>query len=130
MLIARNAYGINIPGNKQFFILYQFLKLVKLFINQLLEILISNLLNNAFRYNVKNGSVNIELANNSFTVSNNSFLPVLDEQKVFQRFYRHADTKQEGNGLGLSIVKQICTVAGYSVTYKYLNNHHNFIIAF
>ncbi len=97
---------------------------------QLLEIIISNLLNNAFRYNVENGQVNIELTNNGLTVSNNSFLRALDEQKVFQRFYRHADTKQEGNGLGLSIVKQICTVAGYNITYAYLNNQHKFSIAF
>ena len=97
---------------------------------QLLEIVISNMLNNAFRYNVENGLVNIELTNNGLIVSNSSFLRALDTQQVFQRFYRHADTKQDGNGLGLSIVKQICSMAGYDISYAYLNNQHTFSIVF
>ena len=113
LAITKNINPVHVSGNRQ-----------------LLEIVIGNLLNNAFRYNVENGLVNIELTNNGLTVSNSSFLPALDDQKVFQRFYRHADTKQEGNGLGLSIVKQICTVAGYNITYAYLNYQHKFSIAF
>ena len=42
----------------------------------------------------------------------------------------HADTKQEGNGLGLSIVKQICTVAGYLIKYRFTDNRHEFTVAF
>ena len=113
LVITSNVNPVSVSGNKQ-----------------LLEILISNLLNNAFRYNIENGLVNIELTNNGLIVSNTSFLPALDKQYVFERFYRHADTKQEGNGLGLSIVKEICSVAGYNISYAYLNNRHTFSIAF
>lgn len=93
---------------------------------QLADILINNLLNNAIRYNNQNGSVSISLFANTLNISNSSFLPALDSQKIFQRFYRHADTKQDGNGLGLSIVKQICDMAGYSVTYRFEDNKHCF----
>ena len=113
LVITRNINPAIVSGNKQ-----------------LLEIVISNMLNNAFRYNVENGLVNIELTNSNFVVSNSSFLPALDKQHIFQRFYRHADTKQDGNGLGLSIVKQICSMAGYNISYAYLNNRHTFSIAF
>ena len=95
---------------------------------QLLDILISNLLNNAIRYNITGGSISIKLTAERLTISNSSFLPALDSEKVFQRFYRHADTKQDGNGLGLSIVKQICTIASYKILYSFNNQQHEFII--
>lgn len=97
---------------------------------QLLDILLSNLLNNAIRYNIECGDISIELKHNDLTISNTSALPALDNQKVFQRFYRHADNKQEGNGLGLSIVKQICNDFGYPIRYFFRDNRHEFLIEF
>ncbi len=94
------------------------------FHQQLAEILIGNLLNNAIRYNIENGSLTVKLDSRMLTISNTSWLPALDEKKIFQRFYRHADTKQQGNGLGLSIVKQICDTAGFKLSYSYSNDQH------
>ena len=113
LLINRKINPVQLSGNKQ-----------------LLEILISNLVNNAFRYNIENGSVNIELTGLCLIVSNSSFLPALDVQQVFQRFYRHADTRQDGNGLGLSIIKEICNIAGYTVKYRFNNGLHQFSVNF
>lgn len=111
--ITADIKPVNISGNKK-----------------LVDILISNLLSNAIRYNVAGGSVFIKLTGSRLSISNNSFLPALDENKVFERFYRHADTKQDGNGLGLSIVKQICTIAGYNINYFYADDRHEFSIDF
>lgn len=97
---------------------------------QLVDVLMNNLLNNAIRYNVENGAVGIRLENDALCISNSSLLPALDRQNIFQRFYRHADTKQEGNGLGLSIVKQICSIAGYDINYAFHNNQHEFRVDF
>lgn len=113
LVIREDIQPVKISGNKQ-----------------LLDILISNLLNNAIRYNVPGGGITIKLDAAGLSVSNSSFLPALDEGKVFQKFYRHADTKQEGNGLGLSIVKQVCSIAGYTVRYSFGNNQHEFNISF
>ena len=113
LMVTKDLQPANISGNRQ-----------------LIDILISNLLNNAIRYNVQNGSILIKLADEELCIANSSFLPALDTQKVFQRFYRHADTKQEGNGLGLSITKQICSMAGYKISYKFQNNQHEFGIEF
>ena len=97
---------------------------------QLLDILLSNLLNNAIRYNIENGAISITVSTNKLVIANNSPLPALDEKQVFQRFYRHNDTTPEGNGLGLSIVKQICNDAGFSIEYFYRDDQHRVHIHF
>jgi two-component system sensor histidine kinase QseC len=96
----------------------------------LAEVVIGNLLNNAIRYNKENGSIDIQLDNRSFTISNSSDLPRLDIEKLYKRFYRHPETKADGNGLGLSIVKQICELAGYRLEYQYMDKSHVFSIKF
>ena len=97
---------------------------------ELLDILLNNLLNNAIRYNLENGEIFILVSTNKLVIANSSPIPALDEKLVFQRFYRHNDTQQEGNGLGLSIVKQICSVAGFSIEYLYQDSRHQFHIHF
>ena len=97
---------------------------------ELLDILLNNLLNNAIRYNLENGEILILVSTNNLVISNSSPIPALDQKLVFQRFYRHNDTQQEGNGLGLSIVKQICNDAGFSIEYFYRDARHQFHIHF
>lgn len=100
------------------------------FHTHLADIIISNLLNNAIRYNIRNGSITVHLTNKQLAVCNTSLLPDLDASKVGNRFYRHPATKPNGNGLGLSIVKQICEVANYQFQYSYTAQQHIFTISF
>ena len=95
----------------------------------LAEVIVSNLLNNAIRYNKEGGTIIIELSSQQLTISNTSLLPALEANKISQRFYRHPETAAEGNGLGLSIVKQVCQVAGYTLKYHYRNELHVFSIS-
>lgn len=97
---------------------------------RLVEIMISNLLNNAIRYNTNEGYINIYLRKKELLISNTSILPALDKEKIFQRFYRHENTGPDGNGLGLSIIKQVCDNCGFGIQYKYQNQEHIFIIQF
>jgi len=101
-----------------------------LFHKHLAEILINNLFGNAIKYNIAGGHIDIILKNRQLMISNTSDNAPLDEQKVFKRFYRNSNNVQEGNGLGLSIVKQIADMAGYRVMYAYTNGLHVFIINF
>ncbi|MFL5743790.1 MAG: sensor histidine kinase, partial [Niastella sp.] len=94
----------------------------------LAEVIVNNLLNNAIRYNKDGGIIKIELTSHQLTISNTSLLPALEKEKVSQRFYRHPDTKADGNGLGLSIVKQVCAVTGYTLQYDYQQGLHIFSI--
>jgi two-component system, OmpR family, sensor histidine kinase QseC len=101
-----------------------------IFHQHLADILLTNLLGNAIRYNIEGGSIAINLDETSLTVTNTSLLPALDSTKIFNRFYRHPETKADGSGLGLSIVQQICKEAGYQLNYQYSNHLHIFFILF
>jgi len=82
-----------------------------------LGIALANLLDNAIRYNVKNGKVVItvqKLINKPFVKISveDSGIGINDEdtQKLFQKFFRGANAAQvepNGNGLGLYITKNI-----------------------
>jgi len=100
------------------------------FHQHLAEIVINNLLSNALRYNRPGGTIDIVLSSSRLTISNTSAIPQLDKQHIFQRFYRHERIKEDGNGLGLSIVKQICDLAGYTIEYYYNDAVHSFTISF
>ena len=97
------------------------------FHQHLAEILISNLLNNAIRYTAIGGTISNSLYQKQLIVSNTGTTGSLDLDKVFTRFYKATDT---GTGLGLSIIKEICTSAGFSISYVYEKNMHHFIIGF
>jgi signal transduction histidine kinase len=98
------------------------------FNRHLAEVMISNLVNNAIRYNKEGGTIIIELTPKHFTISNTSVLPPLEPGKISHRFYRHPDTRPDGNGLGLSIVNQVCEMAGYTLRYYHHNGLHVFSI--
>jgi len=101
------------------------------FHKQLAEIVIGNLFYNAVRYNKNGGKIEINLAADRLSICNTSAVSVLDNERLFQRFYRHAEVKEEGNGLGLSIVKQICDMAGYRLCYFYTEDKmHRFEVLF
>ncbi len=96
----------------------------------LADILVGNLLNNAIRYNYTGGAIDVCLQQGELSVSNTSSLPQLEAAKLFQPFYRHTDSGQDGNGLGLSIVKQICVASGIDVSYTFENGMHHFNVLF
>lgn len=75
-------------------------------------ILIRNLLDNAVRYTPENGSVQAKVETSGdkacLTVDDSGpGIPAEERKRVFRRFYRGQGTAQSGNGLGLSIVKNI-----------------------
>lgn len=103
---------------------------VRIYCNpHLAEVIVNNLLNNAIRYNKEDGIIKIALTPRQLIISNTSPLPALEKSKISRRFYRHPDTKAEGNGLGLSIVNQVCAVTGFTFQYDYEQGLHIFSIA-
>jgi signal transduction histidine kinase len=94
---------------------------------ELSEILISNLLSNAVRHNVENGSITIQTSDNCLSVSNTGKEP-LDKNRVFDRFYK--SDYSIGSGLGLAIVQQICDQYHFKLHYEFSNEQHHFIITF
>ncbi len=94
----------------------------------LTEILINNLLLNAIRHTLPNGSITLTLTKSSFEVTN-SGLKELDKDLLFKRF-SSASADNSGSGLGLAIIKEICRFQKWSVRYRFENGHHIFSVYF
>ncbi|MEG2614274.1 MAG: HAMP domain-containing sensor histidine kinase [Alistipes sp.] len=73
---------------------------------QLAEILVSNLLSNAIRYNITQGYIHITTTSTSLCIDN-SYGNIIPEGDLFVRFKKSANST-ESTGLGLSIVRSIC----------------------
>lgn len=79
---------------------------------QLLEELLSNLIDNALRYGPTGGrvTVSVEARGPGATLSvqdEGPGIPAAERARIFERFYRVADATGEGCGLGLAIVEEI-----------------------
>lgn len=91
-----------------------------------LKTVVNVLLDNAFKYSNDNGSIKISLKkignNLNFCVFNTgSLIPSELENKIFERFYRGEDSRNRdygGNGLGLSIAKNICSINNWKISAK------------
>lgn len=94
--------------------------------NSLTEVLINNLLINAIRHTHKEGSINIDLTEEYFTVSN-SGTEQLDSDFIFKRFSRSSNDSS-GSGLGLAIIKEICRFQKWEISYNFHNNFHIFSV--
>lgn len=93
--------------------------------DDLTDILLTNLLSNANRHNYKGGDIDIELVTGKLTVSNTGSSKPLDVKRLFRRFYKETSNSQS-NGLGLSIIKQICEDSHIRIAYFYNDGKHVF----
>ena len=95
----------------------------------LAAMLINNLFSNAIKHNMNGGEINLLLLDTCFTISNTGDGVIIDESRLFTRFYNPANAKNN-TGLGLSIIKQICDASGFAIQYQFMNNQHSFSILF
>lgn len=95
---------------------------------ELMDILLNNLFSNAIRHNVADGEIQAQLEERSLRVSNTGMREALDESRIFRRFYKNG-AKAENNGLGLSIIKQICDTTAMRVGYGFEEGWHSFVIS-
>lgn len=95
----------------------------------LVELLINNLIKNSFVHNISGGMINITLKENELSIINNSLLPPIPKEKLFQRFFKNTNRK-ESWGLGLPMVKKICQMQNWLISYHVEEHLHSFIITF
>lgn len=100
----------------------------------LTEIMVQNLLKNAFLHNIDNGEVNIKIMENKLIIGNTGQVKdgkklIFEKEKLFNRFY-----KQSGNsdtwGLGLAIGKKIADTCGWELCYRSDGALHIFEVNF
>ena len=96
------------------------------FNTDLAQILLSNLIRNAIKYNIKGGEVTIEVSENSIVIANDSPYGALNPEYIFERFYKGTQDNQS-NGLGLSIVRSIMEQqSSLQLLYRYELGKHLF----
>ncbi|MDR2547722.1 MAG: hypothetical protein LBC96_09520 [Lachnospiraceae bacterium] len=87
--------------------------------------LIKNLVENAIRYTEQGGTVTVAISKTGLmtrlVVTDNGIgIPLIEQTRIFERFYRVEKSRTAknsgGTGLGLSIVKHICARYGFELT--------------
>lgn len=94
----------------------------------LLNVMVNNLFGNAISHNHTGGKIIIHLSELALSFCNTGSTVALNEQVIFQRFYKSPDS--EGTGLGLTLVNQICDNYDFSLTYSFSDNMHCFKVQF
>jgi signal transduction histidine kinase len=89
----------------------------------LAEVLISNLLSNAVRFNVDNGFIKCRVDKMFLTITNSGLPLTINPEDLFKRFYKSGNNPHSV-GLGLSIVKKITEGYGMNITYNYHDSIH------
>jgi signal transduction histidine kinase len=95
----------------------------------LAELLFGNFINNAFKHNSNNGTIEITLQNNSFIITNTGKPLTFNENELFKRFKKD-DASKDSLGLGLAIVKSIADNYNYQILYVNSSTQHTFEVRF
>ena len=102
-MLLKDGQKINYPENIEGLSLYQDEKIV--------ELALSNLVNNAIKYSFENTIIDIDITQNEnvtiFKVKDNGIgIPLKDQRHIFNRYFRAENVLlTQGTGIGLNIVK-------------------------
>jgi signal transduction histidine kinase len=97
-------------------------KVFKRLNSHLSVILINNLLHNAIRHNIENGTIKVLLDDDHLQIRNTGEVPTMPTKRLLDRFEK-SDSKSESSGLGLAIVKEICDFHSMKIDYTYNGEH-------
>lgn len=89
----------------------------------LADVLVSNLLSNAVRYNISKGFIKCFIDDQNLIISNTGLPLNSDPEVLFRRFHRGGDNPQSV-GLGLSIVRKITDNYKMKISYSCNGNIH------
>jgi signal transduction histidine kinase len=92
----------------------------------LVDVLVNNLFSNAIRHNKNGGKIEIELSGNQLIFRNTGDPKPLEQDAIFERFYK--SSASDGTGLGLAIMKNICTLYNFEIKYSFKKGMHCFLV--
>ena len=91
---------------------------------KIIELALSNLVNNAIKYSPENTLINIDIKqdkkNTVFKVKDNGIgIPLIDQKNIFNRYFRAENALlSQGTGIGLNIVKSHLENLGGTITFE------------
>jgi len=97
--------------------------------NILFQMVVSNLIGNAVKYNLWAGVLDVQLTEKQFKVTNSGKELNMEPHRLFERFTR-GNSLEKGTGLGLSIVKKVCDSHNWKVTYEQMGQDHILTVDF
>ncbi|CAN0103725.1 unnamed protein product [Chrysoparadoxa australica] len=89
----------------------------------LIELLLTNLLNNAIRHNFSKGYIDIKLIDKKLVIENSGEELKYSPEEYFKRFTK-GTSDPISSGLGLSIIKKICDDMRLSINYQNEGQKH------
>jgi signal transduction histidine kinase len=95
----------------------------------LMEILVNNLLRNAYIHNIAGGWVDIHLSGKELVIKNSGPAMDGDPERLFDRF-RKGRVDNRTTGLGLALVRQIAQLYRYRVRYTHEAGIHQLTVSF
>ncbi|MFT6867871.1 MAG: signal transduction histidine kinase [Cyclobacteriaceae bacterium] len=95
----------------------------------LLELMVSNLLNNAVRHNYSEGYIRLTLTKQQLIIENSGNELCVNTETLFQRFRKGTD-HPDSSGLGLSIVQLICGQHHFQIEYSISDKQHRLSVSF
>ena len=94
----------------------------------LAQIMLSNLIRNAIKYNTSPGKIRIEVTDSTIDIANSSNTGALNPTYIFERFHKGTQDNQS-NGLGLSIVQSILEQHRHiKLAYRYEGSLQHFVL--
>ncbi|MEO9485161.1 MAG: HAMP domain-containing sensor histidine kinase [Ekhidna sp.] len=95
----------------------------------LIELLLTNLINNAIRHNWEGGELQISLKSDQLKIVNTGPQLEIPTRELFRRF-KKSNQSAKSMGLGLAIVKKICDLYDYELCYENLDESHTIHVLF
>lgn len=95
----------------------------------LIELMITNLINNAIRHNIEDGFIRVTLTLSYLKIENSGKPLSIDPSELFERF-KKSNQSESSLGLGLAIVKRICELYDFQINYSQTDQIHALRIDF
>ena len=95
----------------------------------LIDILINNLISNAFIHNIPHGFVHVRLNGRELIIENTGYPIEGETDQLFERFKKGRE-QSKTTGLGLSLVRRICHIYHYQIAYSYTDKIHRVTLTY
>jgi signal transduction histidine kinase len=93
----------------------------------LADVLITNLIGNAIKHNIRKGQLSVKTTTHGLTISNSGEALTSPAFELFDRF-RKENAGSDSLGLGLAIVRQICETSSIQITYTSEDRVHTLVL--